>query len=199
SMRTRAIRASSNTMPKKDKLPSPGEAGTKLLNSNLPSAPKYSMSVLAWRLPFFPPGPLPSGRSTSVKTAPKPLTVAGWRPLVPGMKNTPSVMLLPTGVNNRDGLKVLKILAYVGLPNSTAKPPWGPPDGGACERPNPGVVNWLPRVFRNTLNGVTGAVVSRTFGLPPSQLISRRPLVSGPGLLPLLGFPSAARNASTEL
>ena len=30
-------------------------------------------------------------------------------------------------------------------------------------------------------------------GSPPSQLISRRPLVSGPGLLPLLGSPSAAR------
>jgi hypothetical protein len=46
-----------------------------------------------------------------VKTAPKPLTVARTVPLVPGMKNKPSVMLLPTGVNNRDGLKILKILA----------------------------------------------------------------------------------------
>ena len=46
----------------------------------------------------------------SVKTAPKPLTVAGTAPLPPGMKKTASVMLLPTGVNNRDGLKVLKIV-----------------------------------------------------------------------------------------
>src|SRR5204862_7199885 len=60
-------------------------------------------------------------------------------------------------------------------------------------------LNWLPRVFRNTLNGVTGAVVSIPLGLPPSQLISRRPFLSGPGLLPLLGIPKAARNASTEL
>ena len=31
-------------------------------------------------------------------------------PLVPGMKNEPSVTLLPTGVNSRDGLKVVKML-----------------------------------------------------------------------------------------
>ena len=74
-------------------------------------------------------------------------------------------MLLPTGVNNRDGLKVLKMRAVGGIVEEHSKPPWGPPDGGACERPVPGVVNWLPRVFRNTLNGVTGAVVSRTLGL----------------------------------
>ncbi len=53
----------------------------------------------------------PSGRSTSVKTAPKPVTVAGEAPLVPGTKNEPSVTLLPTGVNNRDGLKVVKMVA----------------------------------------------------------------------------------------
>ena len=40
-----------------------------------------------------------------MKTAPKPVTVAGEAPLVPGTKNEPSVMLLPTEVNNRDGLK----------------------------------------------------------------------------------------------
>jgi hypothetical protein len=54
--------------------------------------------------------PLPSGWSTSVKTAPKPRTVARTAPLVPGRKNKASVMLLPTGVNNRNGLKVLKML-----------------------------------------------------------------------------------------
>ena len=47
-------------------------------------------------------GTLPSGWSTSVNTAPKPLTVAGAVPLVPGMEKDASVMLLPTGVNNRD-------------------------------------------------------------------------------------------------
>jgi hypothetical protein len=35
------------------------------------------------------------------------------------------------------------------------------------------VVNWLPRVFKNVVNGVTAAVVAKTLGLPPSQLISR--------------------------
>ncbi len=35
------MRASSNLIPKKDKFPSPGEAGTELLNSSLPSLPKY--------------------------------------------------------------------------------------------------------------------------------------------------------------
>src|SRR5215468_6410895 len=49
------------------------------------------------------------------------------------------------------------------------------------------------------MNGFAGAVVSRMAGLPPSQLISRRPFIgSGPGLLPLLS-PNAARNASTVL
>ena len=52
-IRTRAISGSSNTMPKKDRLPSPGEAGTKLLNNSSPSTPKYSISVLDPRLPFF--------------------------------------------------------------------------------------------------------------------------------------------------
>ncbi len=42
--------------------------------------------------------------------------------LVPGIKNKPSVMLLPTGVNNRDGLKVLKMVLYVALPKSAATP-----------------------------------------------------------------------------
>ena len=45
-IRTDAMRASSNTMPKKDRLPSPGEAGTKLLNISLPFLSKYSISVL---------------------------------------------------------------------------------------------------------------------------------------------------------
>ena len=58
-----------------------------------------------------------------MKTAPKPLTVAGVAPLVPGTKNKPSVMLLPTGVNRRNGLKVLKIVAVgriVEQPGQTA-------------------------------------------------------------------------------
>ena len=40
-IRTRAMRASPKTMPKKERLPSPGEAGTKLLNIRPPSVPKH--------------------------------------------------------------------------------------------------------------------------------------------------------------
>ena len=67
------MRASSNTMPKKERLPSPGEAGTKPLKISLPSSSKYSISVLAPRgFPRLLASPTPSGSSTSVKTAPKP-------------------------------------------------------------------------------------------------------------------------------
>ena len=110
-IRTDAMRASSNLMAKKDRFPSPGEAATELLNISLPFLSKYSMSVLAlWVVPVALSG-LPSGWSTSVNTAPKPLTVAGALPLVPGMEKDASVMLLPTGVNNRDALNALKAVA----------------------------------------------------------------------------------------
>jgi hypothetical protein len=46
-----------------------------------------------------------------VNTTPKPLTVARAVPLVPDMEKDVSVMLLPTGVNTRDRLNALKILA----------------------------------------------------------------------------------------
>src|SRR4030095_2578606 len=70
------------------------------------------------------------------------------------------------------------------------------PEGGAWMKPLPGagVVNCAPRVLRNPLNGVPEIVVAWP---PPSQLISRRPVVSGPAVMPLLGSPSAARKAST--
>ena len=106
------MRASSNLMAKKERFPSPGEAATELLNSSLPFWSKYSMSVLALRL--LRAGlnaTLPSGWSTSVNTAPKPLTVARALPLVPGMEKDATVMLLPTGVNNRDALNALKVVA----------------------------------------------------------------------------------------
>ena len=90
--------------------PSPGAAGTKLRNRSLPFLSKYSIRVLPL-CAVAARAPLPSGWSTSVNTAPKPLTVAGAVPLVPGMEKDASVMLLPTGVNNRDRLNVLKILA----------------------------------------------------------------------------------------
>ena len=71
-------------------------------------------------------------QTTSVKTTPKPPTVAGTTPSLPGRKNRPSVTLLPTGTNRRSGLKVLKIVTYVGLARSNAKP-----SGVACEDPSP--------------------------------------------------------------
>ena len=109
-IRTRAMRASSKRMPKKDRLASPGDAGTKLLNISLPSRSNYSISVLFPRgFARLKRGPIPSDSSTSVKMAPKPRTVAGWAPLVPGMKNAASVRLLPTGVIWRGALKVLNV------------------------------------------------------------------------------------------
>ena len=107
-IRTDAMGASLNLIPMKERLASPGEEGTKLAKIRLPLRSKYSIRVLA--LCGLPP----SGRSTSVKTTPKPLTVAGEAPLVPGMKNEPSVTLLPTGVNSRDGLNVVKMVAWSG-------------------------------------------------------------------------------------
>src|SRR5262249_14161511 len=47
-------------------------------------------------------------------------------------------------------------------------------------------------------NAVNGVPAGGTAGPPPSQLISRRPDESGPGLFALLGLPRAARKASTE-
>ena len=98
------------TMPKKEKVASPGEAGTTPLNSSCLSAPKYSINVLAVRFLFLPG--LPFGWSTSEKTAPKPLTVArtDWPPGGTGMKNKASVMLVPAGVNNRNGLNGAKMV-----------------------------------------------------------------------------------------
>jgi hypothetical protein len=84
------------------------------------------------------------------------------------------MMLLPTAVNSRCGLKVSNSVGYVGLmlPNSTALIPalaltW---------KPVPGVEKTTPR-GELTLKKVAG----RAFGAEkasgtPSQLISRRPL-----------------------
>ena len=83
--------------------------GTLLWKRSLPVLSKYSIKVLLCAVAVR--APLPSGWSTSVNTAPKPLTVAGVVPLVPGMEKDASVMLLPTGVNNRDRLNAVKILA----------------------------------------------------------------------------------------
>ena len=52
-------------------------------------------------------------RSTSVNTAPKPLTVAAL--FVPGSKKWTPILLVPSGVNSRSGLKVAKMCGYCPL------------------------------------------------------------------------------------
>src|SRR5262245_10221548 len=136
-------------------------------------------------------------RSTSENTAPNPLTPAGTVPPVPGMEKTPSVILLPIGANRRFGLKGANSAAYWALIRSRLS---RPPVAAAWVRPVPGVVNVAPRsvgAVRNVVKGVTGAVPLMTGGPPPSQLISRRPVASGPAALPLLGLPSAALKSLT--
>src|SRR5262249_27837304 len=133
-------------------------------------------------------------RSTSENTTPNPRTPAGTVPPVPGMEKKPSVILLPIGANRRFGLKGAKSAAYWGLIRSRLS---RPPVAAAWVRPVPGVVNGARRVFWNPVKGAVPAVPSITGGPPPSQLISRRPLASGPALLALFGLPSAALNAST--
>src|SRR3954471_21927888 len=66
---------------------------------------------------------------------------------------------------------------------------------GVCKKPVPGVVNVPPRVFWKAVNGDGPGAV--TVEPPPSQLISRRLPASGPGALPLSGFPSWARQSFT--
>jgi hypothetical protein len=108
---TRATRASLKTTPMKDRFPSPGEAGALLEKSNSPWVPKYSIRVLAKRFPVRSLRLLPSGESTSVKTTPKPVEVAGVLPLLPGTESSTSVTLLPIGENSRSGLNAWKMVA----------------------------------------------------------------------------------------
>ena len=65
----------------------------------------------ARRSPFLPKSSISveSARSTSLNTAPKPLTSAGVPPVVPGMKKRPWVVVLPTGVKTRFGLNTPKV------------------------------------------------------------------------------------------
>ena len=109
-IRTRAMRASSKTMPKKERLASPGEAGTKLLNISLPYVSKYSISVLAPRgFPLLPRGAIPSGSSTSVKTAPKPRIVAGYSPIGAGHEEQSFGDVAAYRSEQARPLKVLKV------------------------------------------------------------------------------------------
>src|SRR5262249_36824559 len=131
----------------------------------------------------------PSGLSTSANTAANPAVTALVPP--PGTKKVTSVIVLPTGANNRAGLNALKVFVSDGLWKVSARPA-----GGACTKPVPGVSITAPRLLRNTVNGVGPGEVA--VEPPPSQLISRRPVAMGPAALPLLTPPIAARNSSTD-
>ena len=92
-IRTRKALGVSNVTPKNERLPRLVDPGnTFWLNSSFPLTSKYSISVL-------------SSEFTSVKTAPNPLTVAAS--VVPGLKKSVSVMLLPKAVKSLWGLNVL--------------------------------------------------------------------------------------------
>ena len=58
--------------------------------------------------------------------------------MVPGIKNKPSVILLPTGVNNRDGLKVLKMVAIGRIVEEAGQPALQcPPDRRSLRKAYP--------------------------------------------------------------
>ena len=105
-IRTDAMRASPNMIPMKDRFPSPGEGGTELVNISLPPRLKYSI------LRIFRLGIASSIWLVNVCEDRAEASDRGFRSAVaPGDEEDASVMLLPAGVNNRDGLKVLKILS----------------------------------------------------------------------------------------
>src|SRR6266496_3517728 len=177
-IRTREIRspALKNT-PKKER---PLLAvGTKKVPSDALLVSKYCMDV---RL----------ARSTSVKTAPKPLTVAGV--LLPGTNRLTSRMLLPNAVKRRCGLNVWNIEEYVGLilSNSIGAIPALP----LTWNPVPDVEKTTPR-GELTLKKLAGRLfgAERASGTP-SQLISRRPLEKEPATF-ALSVPRVVRNEST--
>ena len=80
--------------------------------------------------------------STSENTAPKPATVAGVAPPLPGNENVASVMLLPSGVKIRtraERTERRRTSALILVSSATLS--------GVCRKPVPGVVNVPPRVF----------------------------------------------------
>ena len=98
-------------MPKKDRSPSPGEA-TKLLNISWPPWSAYYQSArpaVSFLLAGSTPIRLVNVRENPPK--PSPLLFEAHFSITDRTKNKASVMLLPTGVNNRGELKVLKMVA----------------------------------------------------------------------------------------
>jgi hypothetical protein len=168
-MRTRLMIASRYETPRKENVWLPGRFGAKKLPSEFPDASKKVNDVVL-------------ARSTSEKIAPKPRVRAAPPP--PGSEKVTSTMLLPIAEKRRTGENASNTPAYDGsmFEKSVA----------FCSKPVPGVVKVAPRMVVKAVNGdAPGAVVVAP---PPSQLISRRPLASGPGAFPLFGFPRSARN-----
>src|SRR3712207_3622506 len=97
-IRTLAMPSSNPDTPRKDRPLFAG--GAKKVPSEAPLVLKYWMEVAF-------------GRSTSAKTEPKPLTVAGA--VLPGTKKFTSTILLPIAVKSRCALNVWKMDEYVGL------------------------------------------------------------------------------------
>src|SRR6266496_4175620 len=177
---TRATRSPvSNNTPRNEKVSLPTVAGTKKVPSEVLAAEKYWIDVVLVR-------------STSVKTAPNPLTVAGV--LVPGTKNSTSRTLLPRAVNNRCGLNVEKVDEYVGsmLSNSIG----ATPALALTWKPVPGVEKTVPRgefTLKKSAGKLLGA--ERASGTP-SQLISRRMPPKDPLAPATVPPPRSTRNAS---
>ena len=95
---TDAMRASSNTMPRKEKLPLPGDGRNETGEDEF----AVSVEVLDAR------ASMRHARSNAIwlinicEHRAETSNCCRDRPLVPGMEKDASVMLLPTGVNKRD-------------------------------------------------------------------------------------------------
>ena len=117
---TRAMRASSNTIPKKDRPPSPGEDGT---GPEEQSA--IGVEVVDQRAALSLLGPVRlvdvgEDRAEAGHSRPD---VA---PSGPGTKKKPSVIRLPTGVNRRGGAKSAEDAAVGRIVEEPGQPARGP-------------------------------------------------------------------------
>src|SRR5438552_19190405 len=107
-------------------------------------------------------------RSTSVKMAPKADVNAGV--VVPGRKKLTSVMVLPSAVNKRCGLKVAKVLEYVALMLSNSI--GATPAFALTSKPLPGVENTTPRGLFTLKKLAGNKLGADNASGTPSQLIS---------------------------
>ncbi len=122
-IRTDAMRASSNLMPKKDRLPLPGDGRNETgENESCRSCRSTGCACCLVRRASSNAIWLVNICEHRAETS----YCCRAVPLVPGMEKDASVMLLPTGVNNRDRLKALKILAVGGIAKEHGQAALGP-------------------------------------------------------------------------